>query len=643
VGTILLIAFIAAYGLYHVGLLRRDTAAAQVSRRNALRLREVQVNLSRQQRELQRRLRGADEQEPGESDKLADSIGGQIRDVFLDVGLPEDEERIHRLLKAYRDYQGEIRAFAQGLDASRGADAVRRAAMSKRFDQLTRQADALSGRIDDVIHVMQQRVREQIGMAERDARAAYTLMFIDGLLAVVMGCTIAFYISRQITNPVHRLVGMAEKIAAGDLHERVSPLTADEIGQLGAAFNRMADELEKSIQAVEDYSRSLEKKVAERTEDLRQSEEKYRSLMENAGDAIFLVDPASGIILEANRRAADLADCPVEKLLGRGFYDFFPPASRDRVERLGTGGGDPDAAPRQYRSEIEDLFLQRDTSGEVPVDVRTTSIPYHGGEVLCSIVRDITVRRELERQVIRTDRMASLGLLAGGVAHELNNPLSSILMNTELVLEVTADDSPSRDDLRRVEEDALRCKRIIEDLLNFARDSRMDRQPVSLDELVGRTLPLVQHQIASQDVQVETRFEPDLPSAYVDQGQMQQVLVNVLLNALQAMPDGGDLVVATHQCAEDGLVEVSVRDSGAGIDPGIRDHIFDPFFTTKDRGTGLGLAICYRIVEAHGGRIEAVDPEAESAPTGACVRISLPCMRQTETDESMTSEPKGTA
>jgi len=626
-GTILLIAFIAAYGLYHVGALRRDTEAAQVSRRNALRLREAQLNLSRQRRALERYIDTPQAKWREQWEGLGHIVAGQFRDAVVDVGLPEDEERIRQVLKLCSEYQADIRKLVKAIKASGTHEETQKEKLSRLFDKL-------SGRIDDVIHVLQQRVREQIGMAERDARAAYTLMFVDGVLAVVMGCTIALYISRQITNPVHRLVEMTQKIAEGDLRERVSPLTRDEIGQLGASFNRMADELEKSMQAVEEYSRSLEKKVAERTEDLRQSEEKYRSLMENAGDAIFLVDPDNGKIIEANRRAGELAACAVEKLIGKNFYDFFPPAVHHRVGMQSALHERTEDQPRRTPAEIQDIFLHRDTGEEVPVDVRTSLIPYHGGEVMCSIVRDITDRRELERQVIQTERMASLGLLAGGVAHELNNPLSSILMNTELVLEVVDENSELRNDLRQVEEDALRCKRIIEDLLSFARDSRMDRQPVSLNDLVDKTLPLMEHEIASRGIRVEKRLGPDLPNAHVDQTQIQQVLLNVLLNALQAMPEGGDLRITTSRGSRNGFVDVLVQDSGKGINPAIRERIFDPFFTTKDRGTGLGLAICYRIIEAHGGNIEALPPEAvsdESAPQGASFRITLP-----------TAQPKGT-
>ena len=223
--------------------------------------------------------------------------------------------------------------------------------------------------------------------------------------------------------------------------------------------------------------------------------------------------------------------------------------------------------------------------------------------------------RQAQDSLIQSEKLASIGLLASGVAHELNNPLTSILMNVNLLMEDALDQPALRAELQRIGEDAVRCRRIIDDLRDFSRRQQLEIAPTDLNRLVQEALGLIGAQLELHGINVLSGLSPDIPSVPCDPARMEQVLANVLVNAVQAMPEGGTLTVATAPRA--GCAEISVQDTGPGIPAGIRSKIFDPFFTTKPQGTGLGLSIVYRIMEAHGGRVEVKSVTREDPRTGA--------------------------
>ncbi|MBI4611151.1 MAG: HAMP domain-containing protein [Candidatus Rokubacteria bacterium] len=236
---------------------------------------------------------------------------------------------------------------------------------------------------------------------------------------------------------------------------------------------------------------------------------------------------------------------------------------------------------------------------------------------------------ELKRKdeaLLQSEKLASLGLLASGVAHELNNPLTSILMNVNLVIEDVGETSPLYDDLKKIDTDAGRCKRIIDDLRAFSRRRELEKAPCPVQVVVEQAVRMVEHELDLRGILVEREIETDLPEITWDSERMAQVLTNLFINAAQAMSHGGRLTVRARR--EDGWLRLEVRDTGVGIPAEHRSRIFDPFFTTKPDGTGLGLSISYGIVEEHGGRIEVesrtreeIGPDAE---TGTTVRIVLP-------------------
>jgi len=236
-----------------------------------------------------------------------------------------------------------------------------------------------------------------------------------------------------------------------------------------------------------------------------------------------------------------------------------------------------------------------------------------------SLEEKVRVRTEelkkVQESLLQSEKLASIGLLASGVGHELNNPLTSILMNVNLMMEEMGDNQELSRELKRINDDALRCKRIIDDLRDFSRRHELEISPFDLNEIVRNTLGLIRHETELRQVALRQELASDIPLVACDRARIQQVLMNVLVNAIQAMSEGGELTVTT--ALRENSVEIVVHDNGPGISQEIRGKIFDPFFTTKENGTGLGLSIVYRIMEEHGGRVEVESLTAAEIPAGA--------------------------
>ncbi|MDQ2952469.1 MAG: ATP-binding protein, partial [Chloroflexota bacterium] len=235
--------------------------------------------------------------------------------------------------------------------------------------------------------------------------------------------------------------------------------------------------------------------------------------------------------------------------------------------------------------------------------------------------RDMTHEREMRVRLMESDRLAAVGELVAGVAHEVNNPLSSISAFAQLLLRDGALTPQQRESIEVIRGETTRASQVVKDLLAFARRSEPQSAPLDLNGVVGRTVRMRQYQFSEASVRVESDLAADLPSVMGDARQLQQVCLNLLTNAVQAMsPGGGTLRVHTYQTND--LVRLEVTDTGPGIAVDARAHIFEPFFTTKKEGegTGLGLSVSYGIVTTHGGTIEVV----ATGPAGTTFRVTLP-------------------
>lgn len=237
--------------------------------------------------------------------------------------------------------------------------------------------------------------------------------------------------------------------------------------------------------------------------------------------------------------------------------------------------------------------------------------------------RDVTEERMLQRRLVQSEKMAAIGMLAGGVAHEINNPLAGILAFTQLLQKEFLGSGQAEEDLKEVEHAAKRCKRIVEDLLIFSRPSTEDdRKPLALPEAIEKILPLLKLDLRHKNIALVTHYEANLPQVVGSTTRLQQVFLNLIQNAVQAMPQGGTVGLKIHTSKDQKRVAVDVTDTGYGIRREDLSRIFDPFYSTKHEtgGTGLGLSICYSIISDHQGSIEVESQRGK----GSCFRVLLP-------------------
>jgi two-component system, NtrC family, sensor kinase len=240
------------------------------------------------------------------------------------------------------------------------------------------------------------------------------------------------------------------------------------------------------------------------------------------------------------------------------------------------------------------------------------------------ISRDITKEINVQKTLMQQEKLASIGRLSAGVAHEINNPMTTILTSAMLMQEDLEEDDPLRQELDLIASEAMRCRKIVTSLLNFSRQSKPDKRLNNINRLVRECELLTHKQAAFKNISMRCELAERIPKMYFDKGQIEQALINLILNAVEATAQGGHITITTHCCDAKDYASIALSDTGEGISKEYLDKIFDPFFTTKDAGTGLGLAITHGIIEQHGGRIEVDSQEGE----GTCFTIMLPIYKE---------------
>ena len=220
--------------------------------------------------------------------------------------------------------------------------------------------------------------------------------------------------------------------------------------------------------------------------------------------------------------------------------------------------------------------------------------------------RDEKLRQRAQEEIMKSERLAMVGQLAAGVAHEINNPLGGILLFSRLLLQKAPSEGLFKENLERIEKDAKRCQKIVQGLLDFARDREPKMEPLELNDVIEKVVNLFENQALFHNIEIIKNYQSDLPVIFADSAQLQQVFVNILLNAADAMGEKGVLTINTRSSRINDYVEASFSDTGNGIPPDQLDRVFEPFFTTKEtgQGTGLGLSISYGIIQSHGGTIK---------------------------------------
>jgi PAS domain S-box-containing protein len=343
----------------------------------------------------------------------------------------------------------------------------------------------------------------------------------------------------------------------------------------------------------------------------REHEHKLRAIFESALDGILVLNDER-TIADANPAACELFGRARRDLVGCRIDEFLPDEETASVEASWTEARGPIPVVREYGLRRADGSLRR-----VEAAVRPDFLPGHHAP----FVRDVTERKRLEAELLGAQKLESIGRLAGGVAHDFNNLLTAITGYTSLLLERTNGDSELTHDLGEIHRASERAARLTRQLLAFGRRQVLQPQALDLNEVLAETGSLLRR-LLGEHVVLELRPSPGLGTVRVDPGQIEQVIVNLAVNARDAMPDGGRLTITTRELELDGrgLVELEVRDTGIGMDAETQAQIFEPFFTTRAAGSGLGLASVHGIVLQSDGEVSV-----ESEPgAGSSFRVRLP-------------------
>ncbi len=350
-----------------------------------------------------------------------------------------------------------------------------------------------------------------------------------------------------------------------------------------------------------------------------------RNLILSSVDGVIAAD-MTGKILIFNEGAASILGYSPEEGRRLNIRSLYPGQGARRV--MGKLRGEEFGGSGKLRSYSVEL---RSKSGElIPISLNA-SIVREGGREVATIgffhdMREaIRMKRELEQtqlQLLQSEKMASLGKLAAGVAHQLNNPLNGITLYTRLVMEEYELQDDVRKDLRRVLRDVERCRRTVRELLEFARQTRQEVRPQDVNRAISRTLFLLENQSLFQNIEIQRQLGSSLPQVPMDIQQIGHVLMNLILNAAEAIDGRGKLVVRSYTARGGDRVCIEISDTGPGIPKEVLPHIFEPFYTTKEqgKGTGLGLSMVYGIVKNHHGSIRV----ASTPGQGATFTVELP-------------------
>jgi PAS domain S-box-containing protein len=399
-----------------------------------------------------------------------------------------------------------------------------------------------------------------------------------------------------VSKPLSLLTKATHQISQGRYGAMIPITTKDELGELTQSFNRMSEALSENIQTRNYFDNVLQSMV----------------------DFMIATDSA-GNIKTVNRAAlklsgyseAELLDQPVILLFGQQKTDVFWNALWEALT---------------HNNDIKDTetVLRTKMGAEVPILISGSVLHSEGAPKGFVIVgKNLAERKRFESMLLQSEKLSAVGQLAAGVAHEINNPLGIILGFAQSAAKrIQASDGLSLP-LKSIEREALRCKNLVQNLLTFSRQSKGTIEEVDLNETVTNTLNIIEAQARVKSIEVSLELGP--PETFVgDKNQLQQVLINLCNNAIDAMPNGGKLVVRTKKSEREGgsWAVIEVEDNGSGIPQEIQDKIFNPFFTTKEvgKGTGLGLSLVYEIIQRHKGTIEVT-----SAPgKGTTFSIVLP-------------------
>jgi len=578
---------------------------------------------------------------------------GTLYAFSLEAGANKRTEDIEAAFAAWRD------AFTRPEGALELYQ--RKVELAQRTNQLSA---IIQGEASDTLRVLDSLVAIRNRLVARDGArgfvtAAPSLLILTIVAATVVSALLGIILTINITRPVRRLIAAAEAVGGGDYSQRLEIGSEDELAQLGDAFNRMIGEIAHSQERIRSLNVGLEQRVGERTRELeeevrerrrvelslRASEDRYRTLIESFPSGIIALVDRSHQLVAVGGEGIRRAGASPEGFVGRHVDAICPPElAAELLPRL-------EAAFEGALQEFECSAVGSDWQVTIVCNPSSSGAPPQTVTLLALDVTDAKrtaeQMRHKQQQLVQAEKLASLGILVAGMAHEINNPNQAIMMGGQLAARAWPDIrrvmdrsldregdflvggtiySALRDSLgeqlQGIVSSAKRIEAIVTSLKDFARQDHTDMsQPVNLNVVVKSALVLLSSVIKKATDHLNVSLSPDLPSFRGNIQQIEQVVVNLVHNACQALQDRGQPIsVATYPDGEDVVLEI--RDAGSGIPEEQLKRVMDPFFTTKrdSGGTGLGLSVSATIVQEHGGDIKFSSKPAE----GTSVRVWFP-------------------
>ncbi len=369
-------------------------------------------------------------------------------------------------------------------------------------------------------------------------------------------------------------------------------------------LRKAKEDLERINQELRELHQTLEDKVRQRTQELLVSESKFRRLFESSGEAIFFCD-SQGRISDINPSGVALLGFnDKNELIGQPMVNFFA-EKKDWQEYVRT------TCQSGFIKDFETKLIAKDGQEKYVIITAHATKKSSGCKIgFEGIAKDITSYRKMTEKLIYSEKMASLGQLASGIAHEINTPLNIILGYAQMLKKDFKDKPDVFEELSIIESQAEVCKKIVSDLLSFARssDKSYSKLDISINDCILQTVDIVKHTFERDGIKFYLELSKDIPYIEADPDKLRQVFLNLLNNSRDAIGNNGLIFIKTY--LEDKSLVVEFGDNGCGISPDIKDKIFDPFFTTKPprKGTGLGLSVSYGIIQEHNGKFEVYSP-----------------------------------
>jgi len=432
-------------------------------------------------------------------------------------------------------------------------------------------------------------------------------IILSAILFILAIHAISFMISNAIVNslimrPIGMLITATRKIKEGGLKNRIDMRSGNEFGELASAFNDMAASLDNNFN---DLVRSKK--------DMQTAKNKLETIVQSLADGLF-VSNSDGLIVSFNGAAENISGYTEKETIGLHCEEVF----KSRLCEDACALNNEDKTIRNRETEI----ITKDNRRRI-VSVSSAIIRDSDGKVISGVqtFRDITDEKQRQVMLCQAEKLSAVGLIAAGLAHEINNPLGNILGYAKLLLKDHSLNEIQREKLEIIVEQAQKSSGVVQGLLDYSRQTAPKMEPVAINKIIGDVIKLLSPQTERSKISIITDLAR-VPDIKADPKQIEQVIFNIALNAVQAVGTSGCIRIQTVKSDDNKYVEILVNDNGAGISKEFQSKIFDPFFTTKPvgKGTGLGLSVCMGIIKDHNGFI---DVESD-AGGGAAFTIRLP-------------------